>query len=74
MRRAWLAAAVLLLCAPLSRAHELRPAYLDLRELEPGRYAVLWKLPRQGGVRPFAQLKLIVSDDSQLVFAAGLRF
>jgi hypothetical protein len=29
---------------------------------------------RQGNIRPFAQLKLIVSDDSQLVFAVGLRF
>lgn len=29
---------------------------------------------RSGSVRPFAQIKLIVSDDSQLVFAAGLRF
>jgi hydrogenase/urease accessory protein HupE len=49
--RGRLAALGLLLAAPLASAHELRPAYLDLRELEPGRYAVLWKLPRQGGVR-----------------------
>jgi hypothetical protein len=29
---------------------------------------------RQGGVRPFAQIKLLVSDESQLVFGVGLRF
>ena len=46
-----LLAVALLLAAPVARAHELRPAHLDLRELEPDRYAVLWKLPRQGGVR-----------------------
>ena len=29
---------------------------------------------KEGSIRPFAQVKLIVADDSQLVFAAGLRF
>ena len=29
---------------------------------------------RQGGIRPYAQVKLIVSDESELVFAVGLRF
>ena len=29
---------------------------------------------RRGNIRPFAQVKLIVSDDSQLVFQVGLRF
>jgi hypothetical protein len=29
---------------------------------------------REGGVRPFAQIKLLVSDESQLVFGVGLRF
>jgi hypothetical protein len=29
---------------------------------------------RQGSVRPFGQVKLIVADNSQLVFAVGLRF
>ena len=29
---------------------------------------------REGSVRPFGQVKLIVADDSQLVFAVGLRF
>jgi hypothetical protein len=29
---------------------------------------------RRGTVRPFAQVKLVIADDSQLVFALGLRF
>ena len=29
---------------------------------------------KEGSVRPFGQVKLIISDDSQLVFAFGLRF
>jgi hypothetical protein len=34
--------------AGTSAAHELQPAYLDLKEAAPGRYAVLWKLPALG--------------------------
>jgi len=26
-------------------AHEMRPAYLELCETQPGRFAVLWKTP-----------------------------
>ena len=29
---------------------------------------------KEGSIRPFGQVKLIVADDSQLVFAFGLRF
>lgn len=29
---------------------------------------------KEGGIRPFAQVKLIISDESQLVFGFGLRF
>lgn len=32
-------------------AHELRPAYLELRETLPGEYSVLWKTPMQGEAR-----------------------
>lgn len=35
------------LAQPLA-AHESRPAYLDIRELGPGRYEVLWKRPMRG--------------------------
>lgn len=29
-------------------AHEVRPAYLEIRESVPGRYQVLWKVPQRG--------------------------
>lgn len=32
-------------------AHEIRPAYLELREEQPGEYAVLWKVPMRGELR-----------------------
>jgi hydrogenase/urease accessory protein HupE len=38
----------MLLGAPIAFAHELRPAYLQLRQTEADRYDVLWKVPGQG--------------------------
>ncbi len=32
-------------------AHEVRPSYLELREMLPGEYAVLWKTPMRGDAR-----------------------
>jgi len=47
-----LAICLALLAVPLpAAAHELRPAYLDLRETEPGVFAVLWKAPASGDRR-----------------------
>ena len=37
-------------CAPAA-AHEMRPAYLELRELKPGEFSVLWKTPMLGDAR-----------------------
>jgi hydrogenase/urease accessory protein HupE len=34
-----------------SQAHEVRPAYLDLREDSPGEFSVLWKTPMLGEMR-----------------------
>jgi hydrogenase/urease accessory protein HupE len=42
--------ALLMACLPAA-AHELRPAYLDLRETAPGVYAVVWKSPARGDRR-----------------------
>lgn len=42
-------AAILLPMA--SFAHEVRPAYLELRELQTGEFAVLWKTPMRGDMR-----------------------
>ena len=40
-----------LLALPAARAHEIRPAYLDLKETAPGRYDVLWRTPVLAGMR-----------------------
>jgi hydrogenase/urease accessory protein HupE len=42
---------VLLGGMPVARAHESRPAYLEIRESEPGQYTVLWRTPVLAGMR-----------------------
>jgi hydrogenase/urease accessory protein HupE len=43
---------VLLAAFPMAgSAHELRPAYLDLREVEPDRFDAMWKVPARGDMR-----------------------
>jgi hydrogenase/urease accessory protein HupE len=44
----WLAALAL---APMASAHEIRPAFLQIREVEPNVYDFLWKTPSQGEMR-----------------------
>ncbi|WP_096787434.1 HupE/UreJ family protein [Rhodobacter sp. CZR27] len=39
-------------------AHETRPAYLDLREVVPGRVDVMWKVPARGELRLAIQARL----------------
>ncbi len=53
MRRARAALLLLGAClsAPHAAAHELRPAYLELRETGPARYDVLFKVPARGELR-----------------------
>lgn len=53
MSRSWHMLALLAtLLSPLaSIAHEVRPAYLELREIQAGEYAVLWKTPMRGDMR-----------------------
>lgn len=47
----WIASLLVALCALSSaRAHEIRPAYLDLRETAPGQYDVLWRTPVLSGM------------------------
>lgn len=43
-----LAAAAGALLASAAAAHEVRPAYLELTETQPGRFEVLWKIPARG--------------------------
>jgi hypothetical protein len=48
----------MLLAVPVARAHEIRPAYLDIREIAPGQYSVLWRTPVLSGMRLPVILKL----------------
>jgi hypothetical protein len=45
------ACAVLVIVVPGVRAHESRPAYLEISETAPGRYDVLWRTPLLAGMR-----------------------
>ena len=47
----WRATALCWLIALPAFAHEMRPAYLELREENPGAYSVLWKTPMRGDER-----------------------
>jgi hydrogenase/urease accessory protein HupE len=51
--RAWAPLVLLALVTSLqaAQAHELRPAYLELRETAPGTWAVLWKVPARDEMR-----------------------
>jgi hypothetical protein len=49
--RCALAALALALLSPPAHAHEVRPAYLELREASPGTFDVLWKTPMRGEMR-----------------------
>lgn len=52
MIRALLAALLLAVAiAPAASAHEMRPAYLEVREETPGEFHVLWKTPMVGDAR-----------------------
>lgn len=48
MKRALLTLALLAAFAPGALAHEVRPAYLELRQNGPDAYEVLWKVPGLG--------------------------
>jgi hypothetical protein len=46
--RPWLFVVVMLLCPLVASAHEVRPAYLQIRQSGPDTYDVLWKVPGRG--------------------------
>jgi hydrogenase/urease accessory protein HupE len=60
LRRGVAALAALLsaLAAGSASAHEVRPAYLEIRELSPEDYAILWKVPARGEERLGLDLRL----------------
>ena len=51
MKRALLIFVLLVTLAPSVFAHEVRPAYLELRQTGPETYDALWKVPGQGDLR-----------------------
>jgi hypothetical protein len=65
--RSLLASLALAALLPLSAAwaHEVRPAYLELKETAPGRFSILWRTPVLSGMRLPVVLKL--PDDVQNV-------
>ena len=54
------AAALLVLLGglPAARAHETRPAYLELKETAPGQFSMIWRTPVLAGMRLPIALKL----------------
>jgi hydrogenase/urease accessory protein HupE len=53
----------LLFVLPVAQAHEIRPAYLELKETAPGQFSVLWRTPVLSGMRLPIVLKL--PDDAR---------
>ena len=51
MIRVIIGMAVYLLLAGQVWAHEMRPAYLEIKEIAPANYSVLWKVPMRGDLR-----------------------
>src|SRR5512146_415148 len=47
-RRLLLTIALAVLVSNAARAHEMRPAYLELRQTETASYELLWKVPGRG--------------------------
>jgi hydrogenase/urease accessory protein HupE len=48
----------LLLGAPAGLAHELRPAFLEINEIAPDRYAITWKVPARGEYKMALSVRL----------------
>jgi hypothetical protein len=55
-RLAWLSLA--LLAAPVAQAHEVRPAYLRIQQLDAERYDLLWRVPARGEMRLSLQVQM----------------
>ena len=46
------------MCAPFARAHEVRPAYLEIKESAPNHYDIIWRTPVNAGMRLPIHLQL----------------
>ncbi|HTG16354.1 MAG TPA: HupE/UreJ family protein [Blastocatellia bacterium] len=62
---------ILLIVVPVAYAHESRPAFLEIKELAPNRYDLLWRTPLNAGMRLPISLKL--PDGSRNVTEPVLR-
>ena len=55
---AWANLLAVLLASGLANAHEVRPAYLQIDEVAPNRYQILWRTPVLAGMRLPVVLRL----------------
>jgi hydrogenase/urease accessory protein HupE len=58
--------------ALMAGAHEVRPAYLELRETAPDTYDILWKVPARGGDERLAIYVRLPADARQLAEPRGI--
>ncbi len=52
----------LLLCVQDGQAHEIRPAYLEIKESAPDSFQLIWKVPMLNGMVPIVQPDIIGVD------------
>jgi hydrogenase/urease accessory protein HupE len=64
--------ALSLVLAPVAAAHEVRPAYLELRETTPGVYDVLWKVPALGDDLRLSIFARFPADTQEVTEPRGL--
>jgi hydrogenase/urease accessory protein HupE len=57
----WLTVAALMLSVNIATAHEFKPAYLELRETEPGFFRILWRIPARDDLRLALHVRLPAS-------------
>lgn len=69
--RAWLVLAWALLLPVPAYGHEVRPAFLELREQHAGEFSVLWKTPMRGDMRLALQPEL--SGRTEIVVPVATR-
>ncbi|HRO10261.1 HupE/UreJ family protein [Amaricoccus sp.] len=69
MLRAILALLAALLLATGARAHEVRPAYLQIDQTGPDRYAVIWRTPQLSGMP--LPVVLALPDDVRTISGPG---
>lgn len=71
----WLVGILLLLAPWIAHAHEVRPAYLELRQTAPDAFDVLWKVPARGDLRLGLYVRLPTScvrlDEPRSMFTGG---